>query len=184
MKRKVDVRKKYTREAKKMEITIIKLNDLDAYLTLKEIKEVTNPYSMYINGELVKKIDKNYTLMEYTPLKENYNVRAYIDDNLNILEYYFDITDGNVVENGIPYYDDLYLDVVFYQECATKASTYINLEDRNDLLDALKKGDINKEKYNFSFEVADKLMKELKRGENRFVNRGIKDYLKYRKNKF
>ena len=184
MKRKVDVRKKYTREAKKLEITIVEMKDLDAYMTLKEFKEVTEPYFMYINGELVKKIDKNFTLLEYTPLHENYNVRAYIDDKENILEYYFDITDGNIIEEGIPYYDDLYLDVVFYQECATKSSTYINLEDRNDLLDALKSGEIDKEKYDFAFEIADKLMKELKKNENKFVNRGIEDYLKYRKNKF
>ncbi len=184
MRRKVDVRKKYTREAKEMEITIVKLENLDAYLTLKEIKEVTSPYSMYINGELVKKIDKNYTLLEYTPLNENYNVRAHIDDQLNILEYYFDITDGNMIEEGIPYYDDLYLDVVFYQECATKSSTYINLEDRNDLSNALKNGEIDQKKYDFAFEIADKLMKELKNKTNRFVNRGIEDYLKYRKNIF
>lgn len=182
MKRKVDVRKKCTREAKEIEITIVKLEDLNAYMTLKEIKDVTEPYSMYINGELVKKIDKNYTLLEYTPLNENYNVRAYIDDKLNILEYYFDITDGNIVEEGIPYYDDLYLDVVFYQECATKASTYISLEDRNDLVDALRKGEIDQEKYEFAFKVAEKLMRELKNKTNRFVNRGISDYLKYRKN--
>ena len=184
MRRKVDVRKKCTREAKKMEVTIVKLDELEAYLTLKEIKEVTKPYSIYINGELVKKIDKNYTLLEYTPLKENYNVRAYIDDKLNILEYYFDITDSNAIEDGIPYYDDLYLDVVFFQECATKSSTFINLEDRNDLLDALKKGEIDQTKYDFAFEVADKIMKELKNKTNKFVNRGICDYLKYRKNIF
>ena len=124
----------------------------------------------------------NFTLLEYTPLHENYNVRVYIDDKLNILEYYFDITDGNEIEDGIPYYDDLYLDVVFYQECATKSSTYINLEDRNDLSDALKNGAINKEKYDFAFKIADSVMKELKNKTNRFVNRGIEDYLKYRKN--
>lgn len=184
MRRKVDVRKKYTREAKEMEVTIVKLEELDAYVTLKEIKEVTEPYSMYINGELVKKIDNNYTLLEYTPLNENYNVRVHIDDKLNILEYYFDITDGNAIEDGIPYYDDLYLDVVFYQEYATKSSTYINLEDRNDLSDALKKGEINQEKYDFAFTIADKVMKELKSKTNKFVNRGLKDYLKYRKNIF
>ena len=38
-----------------MDITIVELKELDAYLTLKEIKEVTQPYYMYINGELVKR---------------------------------------------------------------------------------------------------------------------------------
>ena len=181
MKRKVDVRKKITKEVKKMDITIVKLDELNAYVTLKEIEEVIKPYSMYINGELVKKIDKNFTLLEYTPLDENYNVRLYIDDKQNILEYYFDITKSNIIEDGIPYYDDLYLDVVFYQECATKSSTYISLEDRNDLSYALKNGDITQEEYYFAFEIAKKVMKELKDGTNKFVNRGLKDYLMYRK---
>ena len=184
MKRKVDARKKYTREAKDLEVTVLELQELNAYLTLKEFRDVTNSYSMYINGELVKKIDKNFTILEYTPLDKNYNVRAHIDDKGNILEYYFDITDGNAIEDGVPYYDDLYLDVVYYQECATKSSTYINLEDRNDLSNALKDGDIDKEKYDFAYQVADSLMKELKQGTNKFVNRGIQDYMKYRKNIF
>lgn len=184
MKRKVDVRKKCTREVIDMDITIVKLDELDAYLTLKEFKEVTDSYSMYVNGELVKKIDKNFTLVEYTPLHENYNVRAFVDDKCNIIEYYFDITNGNIIENGIPYYDDLYLDVVFFQEYATKSSTFISLEDRNDLRYALENGDIDEATYNFAFDVADRLMKELKNKTNIFVNRGIKDYLKYRKNIF
>lgn len=37
-------------------------------------------------------------------------------------------------------------------------------------------------KFYFIKEVADNLMKELKSKTNRFVNRGIEDYLKYRKN--
>ena len=90
MKRKVDARKKYTREAKDLEVTVLELKELNAYLTLKEFRDVTNSYSMYINGELVKKIDKNFTILEYTPLDKNYNVRAHIDDKGNILEYYFD----------------------------------------------------------------------------------------------
>ena len=184
MKRKKDVREKGIREAIEKEITIIYIEELEAYLTLKELKKVTEPFSTYINGEIVKKIDKNFTLMEYTPLNENYNVRAYIDDKCNILEYYFDITDGNIIEDGIPYYDDLYLDVIFFQECATKSSTFIELTDKNDLEYALERGDINQEKYDFAFKIAEKLMKELKQKENKFVNRGIKDYLKYRKNIF
>ena len=184
MKRKKDVREKGIREAIEKEITIIYIEELEAYLTLKELKKVTEPFSTYINGEIVKKIDKNFTLMEYTPLNENYNVRAYIDDKCNILEYYFDITDGNIIEDGIPYYDDLYLDVIFFQECATKSSTFIELTDKKDLEYALERGDINQEKYDFAFKIAEKLMKELKQKENKFVNRGIKDYLKYRKNIF
>lgn len=176
MERWVDVRQKYTREVEKMDITIKKIDELNSYLTIKDIKEVTKPSSAYINGEKVKKIDRNYKMIEYTPLDKNYNVRLHVNDKNEILEYYFDITYGNEIKNGIPYYNDLYLDVIYYQEVATKDGKYIHLDDRNDLEDALKEGKISKEQYDLAYEVTDEIMKELKAGTNKFVNRGTKDF--------
>lgn len=56
------------------------------------------------------------------------------------------------------------------------------LDDRDELRDALKKGKIDQEEYDLAYEVANLLMKELLEGKNVFVNRGLKDYFKYRKN--
>ncbi len=172
----VDVRKKQVKEVTNLNVSIKKLEDLNAYLTIKEVKDLEQPYFIYINGELVKKMDKNYKIIEYTPLDESYNVRAHVNDKNEILEYYFDITYGkNKIIDGIPYYNDLFLDVVYYQEVATKSSTYIHLSDRNDLEEALEKGIIDKEQYDYAYQITDKLLKELKSGQNRFVKRGIKD---------
>ena len=172
----VDVRKKQVKEVTNLNVSIKKLEDLNAYLTIKEVKDLEQPYFIYINGELVKKMDKNYKIIEYTPLDESYNVRAHVNDKNEILEYYFDITYGkNKIIDGIPYYNDLFLDVVYYQEAATKSSTYIHLSDRNDLEEALEEGVIDKEQYDYAYQITDKLLKELKNGQNRFVKRGIKD---------
>ena len=178
----VDVRKKQVREVEDMDITIQKIDDLNSYVTLKEIKKLTEPHYIYVNGEKIKKLDKHYTILEYTPLDKFYNVRMHINDKTEILEYYFDIINENDVRDGVPFYNDLYLDVVYYQPASTKNGTFIQLDDQNELKDALEEGIIDKEQYDFAYRIANELMNELKEENNVFVNRGLQDYLKYRKN--
>ena len=118
------------------------------------------PYSVYINGERVKKLDKDFTIIEYTPLDKKYNVRIHVNDKKEILEYYFDIIAENKIKDGIPFYNDLYLDVVYFQPAATKEGTYIQLVDCNELEEALKENIIDKEQFDMAYIEAEKLMKE------------------------
>ena len=177
----VDVRKKQVREVTDMDITIKKLEEKNTYITLKELKAVEQPYSVYINGERVKKLDKDFTIIEYTPLDKKYNVRIHVNDKKEILEYYFDIIAENKIKDGIPFYNDLYLDVVYFQPAATKEGTYIQLVDCNELEEALKENIIDKEQFDMAYIEAEKLMKELKEKKNWYVNRGLEDYWKIKK---
>ena len=176
----VDVRKKQVREVTDMDITIKKLEEKNTYITLKEVKAVEQPYSVYINGERVKKLDKDFTIIEYTPLDKKYNVRIHVNDKKEI-EYYFDIIAENKIKDGIPFYNDLYLDVVYFQPAATKEGTYIQLVDCNELEEALKENIIDKEQFDMAYIEAEKLMKELKEKKNWYVNRGLEDYWKIKK---
>ena len=177
----VDVRKKQVREVTDMDITIKKLEEKNTYITLKEVKAVEQPYSVYINGERVKKLDKDFTIIEYTPLDKKYNVRIHVNDKKEILEYYFDIIAENKIKDGIPFYNDLYLDVVYFQPAATKEGTYIQLVDCNELEEALKENIIDKVQFDMAYIEAEKLMKELKEKKNWYVNRGLEDYWKIKK---
>ena len=177
----VDVRKKQVREVTDMDITIKKLEEKNTYITLKEVKAVEQPYNVYINGERVKKLDKDFTIIEYTPLDKKYNVRIHVNDKKEILEYYFDIIAENKIKDGIPFYNDLYLDVVYFQPAATKEGTYIQLVDCNELEEALKENIIDKEQFDMAYIEAEKLMKELKEKKNWYVNRGLEDYWKIKK---
>ena len=177
----VDVRKKQVREVTDMDITIKKLEEKNTYITLKEVKAVEQPYSVYINGERVKKLDKDFTIIEYTPLDKKYNVRIHVNDKKEILEYYFDIIAENKIKDGIPFYNDLYLDVVYFQPAATKEGTYIQLVDCNELEEALKENIIDQEQFDMAYIEAEKLMKELKEKKNWYVNRGLEDYWKIKK---
>ena len=110
----VDVRKKQIREAIEPNIIIKKLEDINCYFTIKEIKEIDENNELIRTHPNCKKIDKNYKMLEYTPIDEKYNVRVYVNDKNEIFEYYIDITDGMELRKGIPYYNDLYLDVIYY----------------------------------------------------------------------
>lgn len=182
----VDVRKKQVREVKDIEITIVEDKELNAYITLKEAKDVSEKYIVPINGKWITKLDKNYTIMEYTPLDKPYNVRVHINDKQEILEYYFDITMKNEIRiidgKKIPFYNDLYLDVVYYTKTTTRLNNgFIYLDDRDELKKALEEEKIDEKQYKFAYDVANSLMEEILEGKNKFINRGIEDYLKYRK---
>ena len=183
----VDVRKKQTREVTDMTVTIVKDESLNSYITLKEVNDLTKPHKIPVNGRWITKLDKNYTILEYTPLDKLYNVRVHINDKEQILEYYFDRILQNEIRKiegkDIPFYNDLYLDVIYYQKVATQTDNFILLDDRDELKDALNDGKIDQEEYDLAYEVANSLMEELLTNNNIFVNRGLKDYYKYRKNK-
>ena len=183
----VDVRKKQTREVTDMTVTIVKDESLNSYITLKEVNDLTKPHKIPVNGRWITKLDKNYTILEYTPLDKLYNVRVHINDKEQILEYYFDIILQNEIRKiegkDIPFYNDLYLDVIYYQKVATQTDNFILLDDRDELKDALNDGKIDQEEYDLAYEVANSLMEELLTNNNIFVNRGLKDYYKYTKNK-
>ena len=62
-----------------------------------------------------------------------------------------------------------------------KSILYINASSQLlivELIDSYNKGEIDKETFDYCYKIAEKLMNELTKGNNRFVNRGLKDYLK------
>ena len=175
MKRRKKLNSVYMREVTKSLITTKKSEELNAYITCKEILETERRCEIYINGTKVALADKGYTILEYSPIDKLYNVRIFIDDNKNVLLYYFDIIASSEYTDGEVYYDDLYLDVLLYTEKATGSASYIQLDDEVDLINAYNNGLIDKEEFDKAYNIADEIMKELKNNENIFVNRGITD---------
>ncbi len=110
-------------------------------------------------------------MVEVVPKNEYYSMRAYLDEDLNIMEYYFDISLGNGLdeETKIPYYDDLYLDV------GINRKGEIEVMDQNELDDALQDGKINKEEYDLAVKTCKKLVEELENGTNKYKNMDLKE---------
>lgn len=112
--------------------------------------------------------------MEYTPMDKLYNARAFIDENLNTVSYYFDISLGNGVDDGRPYYDDLFLDIIYGNE----TDNTVEILDEDELQEALESGKITKQDYDLAHSVCSKLADEIQKNKNIFINTDKKQLIK------
>ena len=174
----VDVRKKQIKEATDTNIIVKKLDNLNCYFTVKEINAIDENCEIIRKHPSCRKIDKNFKMLEYTPINDNYNVRVYVNDKNEIFGYYLDVTDGMEVRNGIPYYNDLYLDVIYDNDKNIEAiEKKLYIIDEDELEDALNQNIITRKQYDDAYKMANRLISEIQNGTNVFINRGLTDYL-------
>ena len=107
-------------------------------------------------GKDVTILDDNYNWLEIYPDEGNIAVSVLINDKEEIVDWYFDIAKNiALTDKGVPYIDDLYLDVMMYP------SGKIDILDEDELEEALSIGDITKEDFDFAYEVAKEIVKKI-----------------------
>ncbi|MBR3324502.1 MAG: GNAT family N-acetyltransferase [Clostridia bacterium] len=111
------------------------------------------------NGKTL--IDVNYKWLEFYDYSSKVKLTAVYDENNEIFEWYFDIARKIGKEKGIPYEDDLYLDVVL------RPDGEIILLDEDELEEAYNKKQVTKEEYNNAYKEAEKLMENLKNNKEK-----------------
>ena len=142
-------------------------NDMDDINLNRIDKDYFKGYACKINfGKVDKPIqvkveDKeyyikndNYTWYEIYPDNSNYALTIMYDEYNNHIEWYFDVSKEIGIENGIPYEDDLYLDLVI-----NPMGESVVL-DEDELNDALKNKDITPDDYNLAYKTLNNLQKE------------------------
>lgn len=141
---------------KSLKITYIKENDFEGYAAVFYLHKVREPLIIEMVGKQVCLADDGYIWMQHLPSKENYALTTMYDQYGNIVQWYFDIIKGSgVSEDGIPFYDDLYLDVV------ALPTSEIMLIDEDELQEALDTGDITQQDYDMAYEKSYGIMREI-----------------------
>jgi predicted RNA-binding protein associated with RNAse of E/G family len=159
------------REAIDYEIITIKEEDL--FITIKKYNKMSDDFTLpNKKGDLIKYITEGYYVVELTPLKENYNIRFYVDTNKNIIDYYIDMTLENGEEYKMPYYIDLYLDITHYP-----GEDKLEFADEDELEEALNNNLISKDDYDLAYRVGNKLLEEIKNKKNKYMNIDIIKYI-------
>jgi len=132
----------------KSEIIRADEEDLKGYVSLMKIDEVNRPL---IVGETCL-YDDGYSEMIFQPDGEHWRVCAMYDDNNAIIEWYFDITRKNTIdEEGNPYCDDLYLDAALLPD------GQILIFDEDEIKSALDQGTIAQHEFDMAYIVLDAL---------------------------
>ena len=109
--------------------------------------------------------------LEYIKVQIFNLYNLFFDEINRPLCFYFDINNGSGIENGIPWYDDLYLDVTMECPAITEIGYYIRLDDEFEFKMAKKEGKIDEDTYHNGYKVAIDLMQELREQKNDIVNR-------------
>lgn len=125
------------------------------------------------NGKCI--MDNNYKWLEFYDYNSKVKLTAIYDENNEIIEWYFDIARKIGKENGVPFEDDLYLDVV------VTSNGDISLLDEDELKEAFDRFEVNKEDYNMAYNEAEQLMNILKDNKEKlkyFTEKYLKEMLK------
>lgn len=162
------ISKTYLRDVNKYKLEIYYDNE-EYYLSVKKILNIEKPFILENSLCL---IDNNYYIVEVLPKNENYAMRVYFNENKERLEYYFDISLKNGLDEKtkIPYYDDLYLDI-------TVTQGNIEILDEEELQEALNAGKINELEYNLANETKDNLLQSIQNKSNKYMNLDLERYL-------
>lgn len=139
---------------KEIQIKEINTEFFDGYTVFLEMKEVTGPQYWQLRGEDILVCDTGMKWLSMLPKDDFYCITAMMDQQDNMVLWYIDmIDDHGVDEKGVPWFDDLYLDLVVY------ADGTVVIDDRDELEEALASGDVSNEQYAQAFETCEKLQR-------------------------
>ncbi len=136
----------------------------EGYVELIKIKEVSEAQIWKFNGENIVVCDNGFQWLSILPQNDFYCITAMMDSKGNILLWYIDMIDGQGTDlDGMPYFDDLYLDLVVYPD-----GTVI-VDDMDELEQALSQKDITQGQFDLAMHTCDKLKKEMLHDRNAFI---------------
>ena len=127
----------------------------DVYL--KKYIHIKKKHLLY-NGVCIQ--DDNYKWLQFYQYNKRVCLTTIYDNNNNIVEWYFDIAKEIGKENGMPYQDDMYLDVVL------KPNGEVVLLDEDEFEEAFERKEFTKEEYDKAYKTAYALMDILKNKQN------------------
>ncbi|HWL24615.1 MAG TPA: DUF402 domain-containing protein [Ureibacillus sp.] len=123
----------------------IDTNEFKGYITLLHTIRVTEPLFVRYGEENVCIVDDGYMWLQQFPEGKNHSVTTMFDANGEIVQWYIDICLHNGIEKGIPYMDDLFLDIVLLP------TGEIIEKDGDEIEEALTKGIIDQSLYNLAW---------------------------------
>ncbi|WP_242136521.1 DUF402 domain-containing protein [Bacillus cereus group sp. BfR-BA-01360] len=126
---------------------------------LHVIKVKEPSYKQYDHSEICI-VNDGYTWVQYFIKGKKFVITAMLDEQKNIVQYYIDIAkEFEIDENGLPYFDDLYLDVVLFPDGK------IYLLDEGELEAAYAEETISRDEYNEAWDIARWVMERIEKEE-------------------
>ncbi|MFD3155432.1 DUF402 domain-containing protein [Haloimpatiens sp. FM7330] len=170
MKRKFADKANWRRVSKrKFKLTYIKNEEFNGYISAIYIEKIEEPLIKTVNGKRLCLADEGYIWMQQFPADCNYALTTMFNEKREVIQWYFDICKGNKVNRkGMPYFDDLYLDIVVLP------TSEVVVVDKDELYEALQKGDITRQEYDLAWNETKNLVKQIKEKSNTLLKSSYK----------
>lgn len=142
--------------ARRFIVQRIDSSEYRGYATLLRFDEIAEPLCVEFNEQRVCIIDRGYDWVQHFPDGANYALLAAFDERGELVQWYIDVVWRlGVDESGVPWYEDLYLDIVVSPTGETL------LLDAAELDEALRQGEVTDIQYNFAWHQASTLLDAL-----------------------
>jgi len=166
MKRKLADRPNWSRILKKeYKQTYINDNSFHGYISSLTLQEVKDPLYVKYETEELCIVDDGYLWVMHFPDGMNYSTTTTIDRQGRIVQWYFDVVHSQgITEDGVPYIDDLYLDLVYLPDGR------IFILDEDELAEALRNGLIKRYEYESAYQTLNEIINSIKTNTNYIIN--------------
>lgn len=151
-------------KSKKLKGKQVSTNFFKGYIGILEIEEVSEKQIWKFNGEDIIVCDNGLKWLSILPQNDFYCITAMMNANNDILLWYIDmIAEQGIDTESVPYFDDLYLDLVVYPDGT------IIVDDMDELENALSVKDITQEQFNLAISTSNKLKNGLLSNVDTFI---------------
>jgi predicted RNA-binding protein associated with RNAse of E/G family len=124
------------------------------------IRRVREPLDVPLDGRMYRLADAGFTWVQHVPDEGRHTLTTLLDENGQVIQWYVDIAGRTGVdERGVPWWDDLYLDVVILPDGS------VHLLDEEELEEARESGEISGEEYALARHEAESVLTALRRGD-------------------
>ncbi len=137
--------------------------EFTGYLGLLEIDEVSEPQIWKYQGQPLPVCDNHYRWLTILPRADFYCITVMMNEEEQVQVCYIDMIEKQGYdEDGVPWFYDLYLDLVVYPD-----GTVVE-DDRDELESALADAEITREQYELAVNTCEKLQRGLLKDKDEF----------------
>lgn len=157
LERKFANRPGWSRIAKKQfKVAYFNEEDFKGHVAILKLEKVLSPLIKTIVEKEVCIVDDGYIWLQHYPENAKYCITTMYNNKLEIVQWYFDIVENiGISKEGIPFFDDLYLDIVLLPNCE------VFLLDEDELENALIENIISKEQYSLAYNEMKNIMERI-----------------------
>jgi uncharacterized protein len=126
------------------------------YITLYTIQALREPLWKTYGKHTFRIADKGYSWLQYYPKDAHYIITAMFNEKSEVVEWYIDVCrNQGVTDQGVPWFDDLYLDIVVLR------NGEVFLLDQDELDDALSRRIITARDYELAMQTVREVLHQI-----------------------